>query len=256
MGTDSQALRGLSDGQSHNDLTIGNKSSHVTPVEEQQKTQALSGNAFCASSVATQCLLTDANAAKSSGAGEIKSSSKTSSFEPRIKHSDILECLKRVYSLEGAIAEECAQEVEERFGGERNWRWGYRAMTTDDLFYVCYWPVANRFGHDYVVQAQKANGIPLRKFKSKGKTGFKSSKTKGAFNSFAKSSSASSATYAAKPRRLCAQKTRFQIMDEAKALEQIQEAKAGNAIPQFNSEGYPTNVFTLDNLDAWRSNAA
>ena len=264
MEGDSNALRALRDDCSQaQNLMLGNKSrdlSHVSPKITKQT--RLDGD----SAGADDCAATPDRLPKAQEPGDAKQPMATAktkakvkakaTYEPRIKHADILDCLQRVYSVTGAIAEECAQEVEARFGGERNWRWGYRAMTTDDLFYVCYWPVANRFGHDYVVQAQKANGIPLRKFKSKGKTGFKSAKAKGAFNSFAKSSSASSATYAAKPRRLCAQKTRFQIMDEAKALEQIQEAKAGNAIPQFNSEGYPTNVFTLDNLDAWRSNAA
>ena len=261
LGTDSQALRGLSDGQSHNDLTIGNKSSHVTPVEEQQKTQALSGNAFCASSVATQGLLTDANAAKSSGAGEIKSSSKTSSFEPRIKHSDILECLKRVYSLEGAIAEECAQEVEKRFGGERNWRWGYRAMTTDDLFQACYWPVVNRFGREYVLAVQKANGIPCKKFKSRKtytqakQPGLAGSKTPTAYNN---------ATPVAKAQNRIprAQRTIFQIMEDAQvksrdvAMPQNNMTNQQGVNPQFNSEGYLTNVCSLEDLDNWRKTVA
>ena len=251
LGTDSQALRGLSDGQSHNDLTIGNKSSHVTPVEEQQKTQALSGNAFCASSVATQGLLTDANAAKSSGAGEIKSSSKTSSFEPRIKHSDILECLKRVYSLEGAIAEECAQEVEKRFGGERNWRWGYRAMTTDDLFQACYWPVVNRFGRDYVLTVQKANGIPCKKFKSRKTSGKTYAQAKQPGLNVAKAASAYGNAKPVAQATKCiprAQRTIFQIMEDAKAKQGV--------TPQFNSEGYLTNACSLEDLDNWRKTVA
>ena len=251
-GTNTQAHRDLpDDGQSHNDLTIGNKSSHVTPVEEQQKTQALSGNAFCASSVATQGLLTDANAAKSSGAGEIKSSSKTSSFEPRIKHQDILDCLKRVYSLEGEIAEECAQEVEKRFGGERNWRWGYRAMTTDDLFQVCYWPVVNRFGREYVLTVQKANGIPCKKFKSRKTSGKTYAQAKQPGLNVAKAASAYGNAKPVAQATKCiprAQRTIFQIMEDAKAKQGV--------TPQFNSEGYLTNACSLDDLDNWRKTVA
>lgn len=264
LGTDSQALRDLpDDGQSQNGLTLGNNSSLLTPVEERQKTQVLSGNAGSSKCVATQDLLADVNAAKSSGESKVKptKTSKAASFEPRIKHQDILDCLKRVYSLEGEIAEECAQEVEKRFGGDRNWRWGHRAMTTDDLFQVCYWPVANRFGRDYVLAVQKANGIPCKKFKSRKtytqakQPGLAGSKTPTAYNN---------ATPVAKAQNRIprAQRTIFQIMEDAQvksrdvAMPQNNMTNQQGVNPQFNSEGYLTNACSLDDLDNWRKTVA
>ncbi len=253
-GTNTQAHRDLpDDGQSQNGLTLGNNSSLLTPVEERQKTQVLSGNAGASKCVATQDLLADVNAAKSSGESKVKptKTSKAASFEPRIKHSDILECLKRVYSLEGAIAEECAQEVEKRFGGERNWRWGYRAMTTDDLFQVCYWPVVNRFGREYVLTVQKANGIPCKKFKSRKTSGKTYAQAKQPGLNVAKATSAYGNAKPVAQATKCiprAQRTIFQIMEDAKAKQ--------GATPQFNSEGYLTNACSLEDLDNWRKTVA